>query len=186
MPAFVRHNDYLTTAEASKFLNVTRFTILNWIKEGKLQSASTFGGHQRIPRAVVLSALKQIQTTKRIKIAPPQKKTDTVVNCWESEEITSCGTHNCNKCLVFKKKLNRCFLAIGSYGSLKRECAHDCLNCSYLANHYPQEKKAMQRMMLKGNAKFQNHGTNKKSVQGLLKKVFYNSGRLVGSIKKQF
>ena len=169
---FVRRNDYLTTAQASKFLNVTRFTVLNWIKNGKLQSASTFGGHSRIPRNVLQVALKQIKTTNRIKTPP--KDLNSVVNCWESKEITQCATHNCNKCLVFKKKLNRCFLAVGQYGSLKRLCAHECIDCAYLAKHYPQEKRAMERLRGK-----------QKGVRGLIRKVFYNSGRLVGSIKKK-
>jgi len=172
MSTFVRRNDYLTTEQASKFLNVTRFTVLNWIKSGKLQSASTFGGHSRIPRGVVQAALRQIKTTNRVK--PPAVDLNSVINCWESKEITECGTHNCNKCLVFKKKLNRCFLSLGHYGSLKRECAHDCISCAYLGKHYPQEKKAMERLRQKTSG-----------VKGIMRKVFYNSGRLVGSFKKK-
>ena len=172
MATLVRGNDYLTTAEASKYLNVTRFTVLNWIKSGRLQSASTFGGHSRIPRGVLQAALRQIKTTNR---TPPKPQDITgVVNCWESKEIGKCGTHNCNKCLVMKKNLNRCFLAVGHYGSLKRECTHECVDCKYLAKHYPQEKKAMERLRIKS-----------KGVHGIMKKVFYNSGRLIGSIQKK-
>ncbi len=183
MPTFVRRNDYLTTAQASKFLNVSRFTVLNWIKSGKLQSASTFGGHSRIPKGVLQAAVRQIKTTDRLK--PPALGLDSIVNCWESKEIGKCGTHNCNKCLVFKKKLNRCFLAVGSYGALKRECAHDCVDCAYLAKHYPQERRAMLRLQTKA---FNNQPFNslaKTGVRGIIKKVFYNSGRLIGSLKKK-
>ena len=177
---FVRRADYLTTAQASKFLNVTRFTVLNWIKCGKLQSAATFGGHSRIPRGVLQAALKQIKSTHR----PLSPDMDSIVNCWDSKEINKCGTHNCTKCLVFKKKLNRCFLAVGHYGSLKRECAHECIDCAYLAKHYPQEKKAMDRLRNKSDKLPINSSTPYRA-RGILKKVFYNSGRLVGSFKKK-
>ncbi|MBF0489297.1 MAG: excisionase family DNA-binding protein [Candidatus Omnitrophica bacterium] len=183
MSYFIRHNDYLTTAQASKFLNVTRFTVLNWIKEGKLQSASTLGGHQRIPKTVVLSALKQIKSTNTLKPVTTETTKTVSVNCWESNEITSCGTHDCNKCIVFKKKMNLCFLAVEQYGSLKRECPGDCLSCDYLAKHHPQEKKFMKRQQeiaaTDNEAETQD---NEVSVNGILKKVFYNSGRLVAKI----
>jgi len=183
MATIVRHNDYLTTAEASKYLNVTRFTVLNWIKSGKLQSAATFGGHSRIPRGVLKAALRQIKTTNRIKAPAPEF--NSVINCWESKEVIECAKHNCNKCLVFKKRLNRCFLAVGHYGSLKRECTHECIDCAYLAKHYPQEKKAMERLRIKVGSKPQINAAPKSGVKGILRKVFYNSGRLVGSIKSK-
>ncbi|MBF0503622.1 MAG: helix-turn-helix domain-containing protein [Candidatus Omnitrophica bacterium] len=50
---------YFTTSQAAKALHVTRFTILNWIKQGKIKAASTFGGHHRIPESCITSLLKQ-------------------------------------------------------------------------------------------------------------------------------
>lgn len=180
---FVRSNDYLTTAEASKYLNVTRFTVLNWIKSGKLQSASTFGGHARIPRGVVQAALKQIKSTNRfIETASRLQETKSFVHCWESKEIvdTTCS-HNCNKCLVFKKKIDLCFLSVREFGSLKVECKHDCMTCGYLANHHPQERK----MMLRNASRVTLRTKRTNGVNGILKKVFYNSGRIIGKIQKQ-
>ena len=181
MPYSVRQNEYLTTAQASKYLNVTRFTVLNWIKSGKLQSASTFGGHSRIPRGVLKAALKQISTTNRM-TTPPSKpqETSTIVRCWESKEIVACGGHDCHKCLIFKKKLNHCFLSVESYGSLSRKYAHECIDCAFLAKHHPHEKKILQRQ----NAKVQSQTKEASTVgvNGILKKVFYNSGRLMAKI----
>ena len=183
MPFCLRQNDYLTTAEASRYLNVTRFTVLNWIKSGKLQSASTFGGHSRIPKGVLKAALKQINTTNRVSapVKPPETKSP--LHCWESQEVkdTSCD-HNCHKCLVFKKKIDVCFLSVRKYGSLKVECKHDCASCAFLAKHHPQERKAMMRLKSKAQrrAKIQDEQTD--GVTGILKKVFYNSGRLVAKI----
>ena len=53
------HTDYLTTSEAAKICHVTRFTVLNWVKKHKLESTSTLGGHQRIPRKAVLDLIKK-------------------------------------------------------------------------------------------------------------------------------
>ena len=185
MANFDKCSDYLTTTEASKFLNVTRFTVINWIKSGKLQSASTFGGHSRIPKGVLQAALKQIKTTNRL--SPPPAKLQEIkpfVHCWESKEIIDLHCkHHCNKCLVFKKKIDLCFLAVREWGSLKVECKHDCMNCAYLANHHPQERRKMELLRLKA-AQAVSINVPKKSVHGILNKVFYNSGKLIGSIKK--
>jgi len=181
----VRPSDYLTTAEASKFLNVTRFTVLNWIKSGKLQSASTFGGHSRIPRGVLKAAMRQIKTVNRsVSISNPLPPTTSgVVHCWESKEIIDLNCkHTCNKCLVFKKKVDLCFLSVREYGSLKVECKHDCLSCAYLANHHPQERKMMARLRSKAARQAEANNAATVDVNGILKKVFYNSGRLVAKI----
>ncbi|MBF0494205.1 MAG: helix-turn-helix domain-containing protein [Candidatus Omnitrophica bacterium] len=47
-------DEYLTTTEAAKICNVTRFTVLNWIKQGKLPASSTLGGHQRVCKRTLL------------------------------------------------------------------------------------------------------------------------------------
>jgi len=176
-----RPNEYLTTAEASKFLNVTRFTVLNWIKSGKLQSASTYGGHSRIPRGVLKVAMRQMKSTENFK--PKPQESVGALHCWESKEIKDLNCdHLCNKCLVFKKKIDFCFLSVREYGALKVECRQDCLDCAYLAHHHPQERKMLERQRAKAvrEAEVQKSSTN--GVNGILKKVFYNSGRLVAKI----
>ncbi len=176
-----RPNDYLTTAQASKYLNVTRFTVLNWIKSGKLQSASTFGGHSRIPKGVLKAAMRQITTTNRVE-SKPQEPTGPV-HCWESKEIINSDcNHQCHKCLVFKKKVDLCFLSVKQFGSLKVQCKHDCLNCAYLANHHPQERKTMMRLRAQASRTARAKEDDTINVNGILKKVFYNSGRLVAKI----
>ena len=187
MPYSIKQNDYLTTAEASKYLNVTRFTVLNWIKCGKLQSASTFGGHSRIPRGVLQAALKQMTTTNRMAPptlpAKPQEANTSIVHCWESKEIKdkNCD-HLCHKCLVFKKKIDLCFMSVKRYGSLKVECKQDCLNCAFLAKHHPQDRKMLERQHAKAIKQVKAREENPSGVNGILKKVFYNSGRLVAKI----
>ncbi|MBF0521976.1 MAG: helix-turn-helix domain-containing protein [Candidatus Omnitrophica bacterium] len=55
------HN-FLTTSQAAELLHVTRFTVLSWVKQGKLKAVTTLGGHQRIPREAVLDLLKKIKS----------------------------------------------------------------------------------------------------------------------------
>jgi len=57
------------------------------------------------------------------------------------------------------------------------------MNCAYLANHHPQERRKMELLRLKA-AQAVSINVPKKSVHGILNKVFYNSGKLIGSIKK--
>ena len=84
----VMPNEYLTTSQAAKICDVTRFTILNWIKKGKLLAVSTLGGHQRIPREAILVLLKK--ESQSIKQEPTEPGTDSPdVSCLESKEITS-------------------------------------------------------------------------------------------------
>jgi excisionase family DNA binding protein len=65
MSSLTTKNKYLTTTNAAQFFNVTRFTVLNWIKQGKLKAVRTPGGHQRIPRENITSLIQ------RNRITPP-------------------------------------------------------------------------------------------------------------------
>jgi len=42
------NNNVLTTTGAAQLCNVSRFTIRNWVENGKLKSNLTAGGHRRI------------------------------------------------------------------------------------------------------------------------------------------
>ncbi|MBF0531956.1 MAG: excisionase family DNA-binding protein [Candidatus Omnitrophica bacterium] len=65
--------DFFTTSQAAKYLHVTRFTVLNWIKQGKLPAVSTLGGHQRIAKALVLSAAK-FKRSNGLKLPPATRQ----------------------------------------------------------------------------------------------------------------
>ncbi|MBF0123456.1 MAG: excisionase family DNA-binding protein [Candidatus Omnitrophica bacterium] len=53
---------YFTTSQAAELLHVTRFTVLNWIKKGKIKAVATLGGHQRIPKKSIADLLTQEQS----------------------------------------------------------------------------------------------------------------------------
>lgn len=99
MTSLTVQNKHLTTTEAAQFFNVTRFTVLNWVKQGKLKAVRTLGGHQRIPREVITSLMQ------KLKLPPPEiNHKEPVLCCFESKEIIESNGHNCAHCLVFKLK----------------------------------------------------------------------------------
>jgi two-component system OmpR family response regulator len=51
-------DDPITTGQAAEYCHVTRATVVNWIKKGKLKAYTTPGGHFRIPVPDFLAFLK--------------------------------------------------------------------------------------------------------------------------------
>lgn len=49
---------YYTTSEVAKICCVTRFTIRNWINQGRLNSLITLGGHRRILKKQFIAFMK--------------------------------------------------------------------------------------------------------------------------------
>ena len=49
---------YLTTTEFARICGVSRFTIINWAKQGKIRANRTIGGHYRIPASEALFLLR--------------------------------------------------------------------------------------------------------------------------------
>lgn len=66
--------------------------------------------------------------------------------CWRFKDFVDSDKHDCTHCLVFKRKADRCYLAVKEFGSERRRCKHDCLSCEYLLAHYPEEKMIFQRI----------------------------------------
>ena len=56
---------YLTTTEFAKLCGVSRFTILNWAKRGKIKAIRTVGKHFRIPVSEALAVLKGFDDKKK-------------------------------------------------------------------------------------------------------------------------
>ncbi len=55
---------YMTTTELSRLCGVSRFTIINWIKRGRIKVIKTVGNHYRIPESEALSLLNTIEEKK--------------------------------------------------------------------------------------------------------------------------
>jgi len=59
-----QRSGYLTTTEFAKLFGVSRFTIINWAKRGRIKSIRTAGRHYRIPASEALSLLRSFEEKK--------------------------------------------------------------------------------------------------------------------------
>jgi len=59
-----QRSGYLTTTEFAKLFGVSRFTIINWAKRGRIKSIRTAGRHYRIPASEALSLLRTFEEKK--------------------------------------------------------------------------------------------------------------------------
>ena len=66
--------------------------------------------------------------------------------CWRFKGFVNSDKHDCMNCIVFKRKTDRCFLAVNEFGSERKRCKHDCSACEYLRRHYSEERKALLRI----------------------------------------
>ncbi len=49
---------YMTTTEVARLCGVSRFTIINWAKQGRIKTIRTVGRHYRIPASEALALLR--------------------------------------------------------------------------------------------------------------------------------
>lgn len=69
---------YYSTADAAKICNVSRGSIVRWIREGRLSSSETFGGHHRVSREELVGVLKKLNMP-----IPDSLKIETSKECAE-------------------------------------------------------------------------------------------------------
>lgn len=175
--------EYLTTTQAAQMCDVTRFTIANWVKKGKLKSSRTAGGHRRISK----NTLRKFMTEHNIAKIGEKNCNYLIPSCWEVKGCDSSGKHNCAECFVFKAKANRCFLLVRRFGMGSIQCQEECHKCRYLRKYYPKEKKIMEKIEGKVLDDIQRQIRREGSTfSTFLEKGFYASGKYLGVIKKAF
>lgn len=97
---------FMTTTELARLCGVSRFTIINWTKQGKIKATKTIGNHYRIPVSEALSLLKSF--SKRGNTPPPDVKPPNRQQVSMTDNDRECG--NCltddkkNKPVKAKKK----------------------------------------------------------------------------------
>lgn len=101
-----RRSGYLTTTELARLCGVSRFTIINWIKRGRIKAIRTVGRHYRIPVSEALSLLRTFEEKKKASSSdlkePCRQQTPTTNG---DEERGNCLTSNeKNKQVKAKKK----------------------------------------------------------------------------------
>lgn len=66
-----RRSGYLTTTELARLCGVSRFTIINWTKQGRIKATRTVGRHYRIPVSEALSLLRSFEEEKKASSSGP-------------------------------------------------------------------------------------------------------------------
>lgn len=205
---------YLTTTQAAKICCVTRFTIANWAKAGKLKSSKTVGGHRRILEKDLRNFIKknrmpgfnqnnqgdsndrecsQAGREGKIKKGNGREAVSRVhaveadyqiPRCWEFR-FQDPSKHNCANCLVLKEGANKCFLIAKMFGPEKKQCEYECFNCEYFMRYYPVKKNVLTGVKKRQVNRVGNRINGKEEdAPEFVKKGLYASGKYVASIRR--
>jgi excisionase family DNA binding protein len=134
--------EFVAVSEAARLCRVTRFTIRNWILRKKLKAARTAGRHHRILKSDLLRFMKEMN----VRSVQRSQKTTLVPFCWEYAQTNRLSGHSCKQCLVFKARVNRCFLTVSRFGADEIRCEYDCSKCAYMDRFFHAEKTVFSRM----------------------------------------
>ena len=129
-----RKKEYLTTTELAGLCGVSRFTIRNWINQGKIRTIRTVGNQHRIPASEAISFLE----TLHLETFHKDKKAVTngsLGHCWEHTQKTNCDKE-CGDCLIYGREIDYCFVVARQFGREVIRCKGDCLSCSYFEEFF--------------------------------------------------
>ena len=166
--------DCLTTTELAKLCGVSRFTIINWVNRGKIRTMKTVGGHCRIPISEAISFYEAFQKEKS------GVTSESLCHCWEYPQKTNCDKE-CKNCLLYKKRINHCFVVVREFGKEVLHCEGDCLNCDYFEEFFSSYRKSEQ-LNETHDTESEKAATDKKS---LLYNFVYGVGRGVQGVKEK-
>ncbi len=121
---------YYTTSQAADLLAVSSDTVLKWVRQGKISSYRTPGGHARIPREAVERLLPvQINGQSLPSAEPPAYH-----YCWEFYAPEGRTKPECHDCMVFRSRARRCYELreiSEEFGYLTPHCHSECEDCEY-------------------------------------------------------
>ena len=121
--------DNLTTTELAKLCGVSRFTIINWINQGKIRTRKTAGGHFRIPVSEAISFYETLHKEKT------GTTSESLYHCWEYQQKTNCDKE-CKNCLVYKGRIDYCFVVVHKFGKKLIRCKGECSSCDYFEEFF--------------------------------------------------
>jgi excisionase family DNA binding protein len=96
---------YLSTREFAKLLGVSRVTVIEWIKSGRVAAYSVHG-RWRIPYSEVERLLKGVQRVRRVavyaRVSSKTQRNDLErqvesLKLWVSKNLPNAGCHRCCK-----------------------------------------------------------------------------------------
>ncbi len=126
--------EYLSTTELAKLCGVSRFTIINWTNQGKINAFRTVGGKYRIPVTEAISFLENLHR----KTSHNNKNglaSDALGHCWEYPRKTNCD-NRCKDCIIHGREVDYCFIVVKQFGKGVIRCKGDCLNCEYFSEFF--------------------------------------------------
>jgi len=136
-----QRSGYMTTTELARLCGVSRFTIINWTKQGRIKATRTIGRHYRIPVSEALSLLRTFGKGGKTSSSDLQEP------CHQQVPTTT-GDEECGNCLTGKEKET-------SSPDLKEPCHQqvstttgdeECGNC--LTNNENKQVKAKKKNVL--------------------------------------
>jgi excisionase family DNA binding protein len=166
--------DYLTTTELAKLCGVSRFTVINWVNRGRIDTMKTIGGHFRIPVSEAISFYDTLHAGDNGVIS------ESLCHCWEYLQKTNCD-RQCKSCLLYGSRINYCFVVVREFGKEMIHCRGDCLNCDYFEEFFSPYRKRVQ-LNETHEAEDRKETTGKK---GLLYNVVYGVARGVHEVKEK-
>ena len=126
--------NYLTTTELARICGVSRFSIINWINQGKIRAFRTVGRQYRIPASEAISFFETFHKVKNTTAS------GLLVRCWEYLQKTNCDKE-CRNCLIYERRIDYCFVVVRQFGKGVIRCKGDCLNCDYFNEIFNKSKK---------------------------------------------
>jgi excisionase family DNA binding protein len=95
-----RRSGYMTTTELARLCGVSRFTIINWVKQGRIKVIRTAGKHCRIPASEALSLLRTFGKNKKPSSSALKE------HCRQQAPMPD-GDEECGNCLTSNEKIKR-------------------------------------------------------------------------------
>lgn len=169
-----RRSDYMTTTELAKLCGVSRFTIINWTKQGRIKAAQTVGRHYRIHISEAMSFLKTFHNGNK------SITSDSSGHCWEYLKKTNCDKE-CRNCLIYRREVDYCFEVVRQFGKGVICCKGDCLNCGYFEDFFSFYREREQRE----EPYDQKSRKTTKEKKNFLYNVAYGVGRGVHVLKRK-
>jgi excisionase family DNA binding protein len=126
--------NYFTTNDVAKICSVTRQTVINWIKAGKLYAISTPGRHRRVIREDLLKFIENSGFDPSLVEIYEDTVGRQVPFCWEYQTRgfgKAGSSHLCDMCIVKKAKALNCHILAKEMDISRRYCLTSCEECRY-------------------------------------------------------
>jgi excisionase family DNA binding protein len=125
---------YFTTNDIAQMCNVTRQTVINWIKGGKVTANLTPGGHRRVLREDLVSFFQDNRMDISIVEEFEKENRGRIPYCWEYHAVgfpSRSSQHECERCITREAYALHCYALVHALGKERDACHTGCENCGY-------------------------------------------------------